>query len=201
MEAPLGRAVGNGNEVVESIETLKGRGPKDIEALSVRLAARMLVLAGLAADDAGAETRVRTALSSGAGLEKFREIIAAQGGDPRVIDDPKRLPQPSTVESWTATSTGVITGMDAEMVGRAAVVLGAGRDRADAPVDPAAGIDVLATVGTEVRRGDAVFRLACSDGRRVAGARTLLDRAVTYGEQAPAPAPLVLEMIDGRKVS
>jgi pyrimidine-nucleoside phosphorylase len=201
MDAPIGRAVGNANEVAEAIETLKGRGPRDVEALSVRLAARMLALAGLATDDAAAEARVRTALTTGAGLEKFRDIIAAQGGDPRVIDDAARLPQPSAVDTWTATSDGFVSEMDAEMVGRAAVALGAGRDRVDAPVDGAAGIDVLAPVGTRVRRGDPVFRLACSDSARVAGARTLLEHAVTYGDEAPPAAPLVLDEIDRRKVS
>jgi pyrimidine-nucleoside phosphorylase len=201
MDAPLGRAVGNANEVVESIETLKGRGPRDIEELSVRLAARMLVLAGIATDESAAEAKVRAALTSGAGLEKFRDIIAAQGGDPRVIDDPSRLPQPTQRETWVAQQDGIVTGMDAELVGRAAVALGAGRDRADAPVDPAAGIDVVATVGTHVRRGDAVFQLACQDAGRVDGARALLERAVTYGEQAPVPGPLVLDLIDRRKVS
>lgn len=201
MDAPLGRAVGNANEVIEAIDTLKGRGPKDVEALSVRLAARMLALAGLAGDDAAAEARVRTALTSGAGLEKFRDIIAAQGGDPRVIDDTARLPQPSSVDTWTATADGFVTGMDAEAVGRAAVALGAGRDRVDAPVDGAAGVDVLAPVGTQVKRGDPVFRLACSDAARMAGARTLLDRAVTYGHEAPPAAPLVLDEIDRREVS
>jgi len=201
MDAPLGGAVGNANEVVEAIETLKGRGPKDVEALSVKLAARMLLLAGLAGDDAAAETRVRTALTSGAGLEKFRDIIAAQGGDPRVIDDAARLPQPTSVDMWTATSDGFIREMDAEAVGRAAVALGAGRDRVDAPVDAAAGIDVLAPVGTPVKKGDPVFRLACSNAARVAGARTLLDNAVTYGDEVPPAAPLVLDEIDRRKVS
>jgi len=201
MDAPIGRAVGNANEVVEAIDTLKGNGPKDVEALSVRLTVRMLVLAGLANDDGAAEAMVRTALTSGGGLEKFRDIIAAQGGDPRVIDDPARLPQPTSVDTWTAASDGFVSGMDAEAVGRAAVALGAGRDRVDAPVDGAAGIDVLAPVGTRVKRGDPVFRLACSDAARMAGARTLLDGAVTYGDEAPPAAPLVLDEIDRRKVS
>lgn len=201
MDAPLGRAVGNANEVLEAIDTLKGHGPSDVETLSVRLTVRMLVLAGLAGNDAAAEARVRTALTSGAGLEKFRDIIAAQGGDPRVIDDAARLPQPSSVDMWTATGDGFVIEMDAEMVGRAAVALGAGRDRVDAPVDGAAGIDVLAPVGSRVTRGDPVFRLSCSDAARMAGARMLLDRAVTYGDAVPPARPLVLEEIDRRKVS
>ncbi len=92
MDAPLGRAVGNASEVIESLETLKGRGPADLESLSVTLAARMLVLAGVAADAADAECRVRAALASGAGLETFRRMIEHQGGDPAVVDDYTRLP-------------------------------------------------------------------------------------------------------------
>ena len=87
MDAPLGREIGNSNEVIESIETLKGRGPRDLETLSVLLAARMLVVAGVERDDQSAEARARDAIRSGAGVEKFREVIAHQGGDPRVVDD------------------------------------------------------------------------------------------------------------------
>src|SRR5262249_33548869 len=82
MDVPLGRAVGNSLEVIESLETLKGQGPADLEEVSVRLAARMVLLAGLADTEAAAEQRVRAALSSGQGLEKFRQVIEQQGGDP-----------------------------------------------------------------------------------------------------------------------
>ena len=198
MNVPLGRAVGNANEVVESIETLKGRGPRDIEDLSVRLTARMLCLAGIAADDAAAERQVRTALSSGAGLEKFRAIIQAQGGDARVIDDYARLPQPTVREPWLASADGVVTGMDAERIGRAAVALGAGRDRADAGVDGAAGIEITAPVGTSVRRGDPVVVLACRDRARLPAAQALLSDAIRIGGAAPDPGPMVIERIDAQ---
>src|SRR5262249_9726322 len=92
MDAPLGRAVGNALEVAESVATLRGQGPKDLEDLSVLLAARMVRLAVLAGDDAGAERKVRAAITSGAGLDKFRRIIERQGGDPLVVDYPERLP-------------------------------------------------------------------------------------------------------------
>jgi pyrimidine-nucleoside phosphorylase len=182
MDAPLGRAVGNANEVIESIETLKGRGPKDLEDLSVELAARMLVLAGLAADRADGDRRIRQAISSGAGLEKFRAIIAAQGGDPKVIDDYSRLPAARHREAWSAPRAGVVTRMDAELVGRAAVMLGAGRDRADADVDHAVGLDVDAPVGTRVSAGDPVITIACDDAARIAAARALLDQGIDIRE-------------------
>jgi pyrimidine-nucleoside phosphorylase len=197
MDVPLGRAVGNANEVVESIETLKGQGPPDVEELSVRFASRMLVLSGRAADEAAAERQVRQALTSGAGLEKFRAIVEAQGGDPRVVDDYNRLPQPAVRELWRAEQDGLVTDLEAESLGRAAVALGAGRDRVDAGVDPAAGLDVLATVGTPVRRGDPVLALFCQDASRLPAARALVSRAVTIGDRAPEPSPLVLEEIKG----
>jgi pyrimidine-nucleoside phosphorylase len=198
MNVPLGRAVGNANEVIESIETLKGRGPRDVEDLSVRLTARMLCLAGIAADDSAAERQVRTALSSGAGLEKFRAIIDAQGGDPRVIDDYSRLPQPAVREPWLAPADGVVTAMDAERVGRAAVALGAGRDRADAGVDGAAGIEIAAPIGTSVKRGDPVVVLACRDAARLPAAMALLADAIRIGGAAADSGPMVIERIDAQ---
>jgi pyrimidine-nucleoside phosphorylase len=195
MDAPLGRAVGNANEVVEAIETLKGRGPADVERLTLRLAVRMLVLARLASDDADAERRLRAALASGAALDRFRAIVEAQGGDPRVVDDYGRLPQPRASEVVTSARAGIVTAVDAELVGRAAVALGAGRDRADATVDPAAGIEVLASVGEPIEAGAPVFRIAAADRSRFGVARALLAEAVTIGTAGPAPSPLVLEVV------
>jgi pyrimidine-nucleoside phosphorylase len=201
MDAPLGRAVGNANEVIEAFETLKGRGPADVEALSVDLASRMLVVAGLSATAGDAETRIRRVLDSGEALEKFRAIIVAQGGDPRVVDDYSRLPAAPQVVPWTAPAAGIIAAMDAELVGRAAVALGAGRDRADSNVDPAAGIDIVARPGEAVEAGAPVFRLRTSRPSRLAEARTLLQRAVRVAADPPPPAPQILEVVDGRPAS
>jgi len=195
MSVPLGRAVGNANEVVESIETLKGHGPKDIETLSVTFAVRMLLLAGVETDEDVALRRVRAAIASGEGVEKFRAIIEAQGGDPRVIDDASRMPQPAAQDVFVASADGIVVDMDAELVGRAAVALGAGRDRVDASVDPAAGIRILAPVGTRVRRGDAILEMACHEASRMTAARALLTEAVRLGDEAPEAPPLVIDRI------
>jgi pyrimidine-nucleoside phosphorylase len=195
MEAPLGRAVGNSTEVIESIETLKGSGPADVERLSVLLAAGMVRLAGLAATDDEAEARVRAALASGAALDKFRAVIEAQGGDPAVIDDYARLPGGAAEARWCAPDTGIVTAIDAEAVGRASVALGAGRDRVDAAIDPAAGIDVLVPVGGSVRRGQAVFNLRGRTDAQFAAARGMLDHAVVVGERPPALRPLVIDRL------
>ena len=195
MDVPLGRAIGNANEVIESIETLKGRGPSDVEALSIAQAVRMVVLSGITTDDDEAERRVRRALSSGAALEKFRDVIEAQGGDPHVIDDYSRLPSAGVQETWNAPRTGLVTDMHAELVGRAAVVLGAGRDRVDASVDPAAGIEILVRPGGQVSAGEPVLVLTASDATRLAAARVLLDQAIAIGDTPPAPRPLVLDRL------
>ncbi len=198
MEAPLGRAIGNANEVIESIETLKGRGPRDLEHLSLRLASRMLVLSGVAADDTDADRRVRAALDTGAGLEKFRQMIAAQGGNPHVIDDYSLLPSAPREEVWTAPASGFVQALDAELLGRAAVALGAGRDRVDGSVDPGAGLDLRAPVGTPIERGAPVLMFRASSADRLAVARALIDQAITIGPVAPSIGPLVLERVDGR---
>ena len=195
MDAPLGREVGNASEVIESIETLKGSGPAELEQLSVLLAARMLVVAGVASDDADAETRVRAAIASGTGVEKLRQIIEHQGGDPRVIDDYARLPSAPDVEVVTAPRSGFVTGLEAENVGRAAVALGAGRERLEDVIDHGVGITVVAAPGTEVRSGDAVLQIRHRGGRGLEVARTLLRQAVQIGDVAPATQPIVVDRV------
>jgi pyrimidine-nucleoside phosphorylase len=198
MDAPLGRAVGNALEIIESIETLKGRGPAALEALSVELAARMVVMSGIDADLPRATTRVRKALSSGAGLEKFREIIANQGGDPQVIDDYGRLPAAPDTDVMAAERDGVVVAMRAEGVGRAAVGLGAGRDTLDAVIDPAVGFTIVAPVGTRVKAGDPIIEIHHRNGLGLADARRLLGTAIEIGDTLVPALPLVLDRIAGR---
>ena len=195
MDAPLGRMVGNSLEVIESIETLKGNGPDDLESLSVLLAARMLIAAGLERDEMGAEQRIRDAIRSGSGLEKFRAIVENQGGDPRVVDDYRRLPAASDRLDVPATTAGHVTALQAELIGRAAVCLGAGRAKLDDVVDPGVGIEVLAPIGTAVEKGQPVLRVHHRGGRGLDDARDLLDRAIDIANGAAPRQPLVLERI------
>ncbi|MGH9158987.1 MAG: thymidine phosphorylase [Vicinamibacteraceae bacterium] len=192
MDAPLGRTIGNALEVIESIETLKGRGPADLEELSVRLAARMLCLADAAPDETAAVAAVRTALASGAGLEKLRDIVRWQGGDPSVIDDYARLPTASQRHVVRAPRSGIVTRLDAERLGRASMTLGAGRDRVDAPIDPAAGIVLAVTIGDAVDAGSVLLELHYTDPQRLSQALPLVDEALTVGEVAAPRQALVL---------
>jgi pyrimidine-nucleoside phosphorylase len=198
MDEPLGLAVGNALEIVESIETLKGRGPAALEALSVELAARMLVLSGIEPDLPRAESRIRGAITSGAGLEKFRQIVANQGGDPRVLDDYSRLPVAPDRDIITASRDGFVAAMRAEAVGRAAVALGAGRDRLDAVIDPAVGFMVAAPVGTRVKKGDPVLEIHHRQGRGLPEARALLSAAIDISDTPADTRPLILDRIQRR---
>jgi len=199
MDAPLGRAVGNALEIIECVETLKGNGPKDVEALSVELAARMLVVSGIEADGARAEARVRAAIADGRGVAKLKQIVENQGGDPRAIDDYSRMPSAPDRDRVTAAQDGVVVSIDAELVGRAAVVLGAGRDRLDAEIDPAVGMMIRADPGSRVRAGDAVIDIHHRNGRGLAEARSLLAGAIEIADSAGPSRPLILDRIHSIK--
>ncbi len=199
MDSPLGRAVGNAIEVIESIEPLKGRGPRDLEDLSVRLAARMLVLSGMTSDDADAERCVRVALTSGAGVEAFRGIIDEQGGDPRVIDDYRLLPAAASRVDVLAPRDGYLAGLDAELVGRSAVTLGAGRERVDSVIDPGVGIDIRAAVGAAVRAGEPIMTVSYTDQARLDQARVLLENAIQIADAPPAVVPVIREVVRSSK--
>jgi pyrimidine-nucleoside phosphorylase len=192
MESPLGSAVGNALEVIECLEVLKGRGPADLIDVSLELTARMLIVGGVATDREDADRRLRDAIGSGSGLERFRQIIEAQGGDPAVVDDYSRLPHVANRHLVAADRSGFVTRLDAELVGRASVALGAGRDRVEDPVDPAVGILVCAKPGDPVRAGDPVLEIQYRDSARLATALALAERAVTIGDAAPAQRALIV---------
>src|SRR2546429_667335 len=154
MDAPLGFAVGNAVEVAESIEVLRGRGPDDVRELTLQLGIEMLLLGEAAPDAPTARRRLEAALADGSALRRFAQIVAAQGGDARVVEDPRRLPRPSAVREVRVERGGVLAALDAEQVGLAAGELGAGRTRKEDRVDPAAGGLLRKRRGDEGRAGE-----------------------------------------------
>jgi pyrimidine-nucleoside phosphorylase len=152
MDQPLGRAIGNSLEVIEALETLKGNGPEDFNALCRELAARMLAIGNAASDLEGARTLYDRLIESGAGLEKMEEIIEMQGGDRRVIDDYTLLPGARNTRAVHAKAEGQVHSIDTEALGRASMLLGAGRVRLDSEIDRGVGLTVHARIGAVVDR-------------------------------------------------
>jgi pyrimidine-nucleoside phosphorylase len=195
MDVPLGHTIGNSLDVIESVATLKGNGPKDLEDLSVLLAARMVRLAGLATSDRDAEAKVRKALKSGAGLEKFRQIVEFQGGEPRIVDDYSWLPIAPHRTTINADRAGFVTDLHAEKIGIGAMLLGAGRSSAEAHIDHSVGILIRAHVGEQVKPGDAILEVHFRDESSLAMAMPVLSEAVKIGDEKPAEKKLMLEEV------
>jgi pyrimidine-nucleoside phosphorylase/thymidine phosphorylase len=159
MSQPLGRAVGNALEVAESLEILRGGGPPDVRALTVELGAEMLLLGERAMSLADARSAIEGAIADGRGLATFRRIVEAQGGDPRAVDDPGRLPRSTALRDVPAPAAGVVQAIDAEGLGLAAMALGAGRVRVEDRIDPAAGLVLHKKIGDHVDRGEPLCTL------------------------------------------
>jgi thymidine phosphorylase len=152
----------------------------------------MIALSGAAPDLARAEECAADALASGAALHKLREMIAAQGGDARVVDDPGRLPAAPRRARLAAARDGVVQGLDAGAIGRAAVLLGAGRSRVDERVDPAVGVVVLRAPGERVRKGEAVLEMHYRHDRSLAEAMNVCAGAIAVADEPPPATRLVL---------
>ena len=164
MDQPLGCAVGNSLEVAEAIATLRGDGPPDLLALTRLAGAEMLLLGGKARDRAAALARIDRAIADGSGLAKLRELVAAQGGDVRMVDDPARLPHAPHVETLRAPRAGYVRAVAADAVGQASVRLGAGRQKKGEPIDHRTGVILAAKIGARVER-DAPFAQVHHAGR------------------------------------
>ena len=196
MNEPTGLRVGNSLEIEESIQTLRGNGPKDLRDLSVELAAWMLWLSGVSPDLAAARQRILTALASGVGLEIFRRVIEAQGGDPRVCDDPRLLPRAAKRHELRTESKGFLSRAACRVIGEASMLLGAGRDTVSDKVDPAVGIVLGQKVGDGVDRGDVLATLHYNDDARLEQAVAHLSGAFVVTSAKPQRPPVVLKVIE-----
>ncbi len=190
MDRPLGRTMGNALEIAESLECLRGGGPADLRALVCACGGAMLADAGVVADAAEGERRVARALDDGSGLERFRAVVAGQGGDPRVVDDPGLLDAAPDREVFAAPADGHLAYADVRALGWAVVALGGGREQLQDAIDPAVGLVALRAAGEEVRRGEPLFEIHHRAGRGLERARELLAGAVRVGPPFE-PAPLV----------
>jgi pyrimidine-nucleoside phosphorylase len=195
MNQPLGQAVGNALEVEEAIATLRDQGPADFTEHCMVIASQLLVLGRKAKDIEAARDLLHNLIESGAALHQFRRWIEAQGGDPSVADDPRRMPQAKVVRDVPAPRTGVMAGIDALEVGLTAVMLGAGREKKGDPVNHSVGIVLGPKVGDEVATNDRLFTLHTASVDDFEAARRRLLNAYTWSDDPVQPPPLVHQII------
>lgn len=191
MDRPLGRACGNALEVEEAIHALRGEGPPDLMQVTYALGAEMLVLGGVAPNADHARRKMEVAISNGRAAEMFQRIIAAQGGDPSVVDDPSRLPQAREVEIYSAPRGGVVARVEPRAVGRGVIALGGGRTRMEDAVDPSVGFVIRARPGDVVRLGEPLATIFARDEAGIAAGMASLAEAFVIADEAEPPLPLV----------
>jgi pyrimidine-nucleoside phosphorylase len=198
MDAPLGRAVGNALEVKEAIATLRGEGPADLREVVLTSGAEMLVYARKARTREAGRALLEKRIADGTGLAKLRELVAAQGGDASMVDDPSRLPRARRVATLRAERSAYVAGIDAAAIGLAAVRLGAGREKKGAPIDHATGIVLDAKVGDRVAKGEPYAEVHLGDRPGDVEAGDLVRRAFSWrASRVPRPK-LVLGRIASR---
>jgi pyrimidine-nucleoside phosphorylase len=191
MNQPLGRAVGNSIEVIEAFETLKDRGPDDFKQLCRELSAEMLLLGAAASTLEEGRYQFDRLIASGAALDKMREIIESQAGDARVIDNYALLPGSRSKREVRAGSTGFVSRIDTEQIGRASMLLGAGRVRLDSPIDYGVGIVVNARIGDEVASGSVIATIHYNESQAADEAEDLVVRAYAIEAERNSPPALI----------
>jgi pyrimidine-nucleoside phosphorylase len=191
MNQPLGRAVGNSLELIEAFETLKGRGPDDFNTLCRELASEMFVLGNAAPDTARGRQLYDKVIASGAGVEKMRDIIRAQGGDPLAIDDYSLLPRAANEQQLLSSESGYVQAIDTEAIGHASMLLGAGRARLDTPIDLGVGLTVHAKLGDKVERNSPLVTIHFEDPARAEEAASDIRDAYTIGPEQITPPDLI----------
>jgi pyrimidine-nucleoside phosphorylase len=191
MDRPLGRACGNALELEEAINALHGEGPPDLMRVTYALGAEMLVLGGLAASRDAARRAMEVAISSGRAADKFREVIAAQGGDPAVVDDPSMLPQAVCCELYFAPNAGFVASVDPRRVGFGVIELGGGRKKPKDLIDHSVGFVIAARPGDLVREGEPLATIMARDEAGIAAGRRALEEAIVVADEADFPLPLI----------
>lgn len=200
MEQPLGRAVGNAIEVREAIDTLRGEGPADLLEICLALGANMLLLGGGADSIDSAREKLVQTIEDGSALAKLRELVAAQGGDARAVDDPGLLPGAKHLMDLKSPSAGYVDRLVAEEVGIASMMLGAGRETKDSTIDMGAGILLHRKVGEPVREGEALATLYTNYPARMEEAHARLLAAYSLSPAPPEGRPLIFGRVSAQGV-
>jgi pyrimidine-nucleoside phosphorylase len=197
MDQPLGNMIGNALEVVEVIDILHGKGPEDLRQLCIEVAAWMLHLGGVAKTVTEGKTLSEKLIDSGQALERFKQMVELEGGDPRTIDDPKKLPQAQHTTILTSAKSGYIASLQCEQIGTACVILGGGREKKEDSVDPSVGIVLHKKVGDAVSAGEPLATIHYNSESRAENARRLLEQSFQSADSAPREKrPLIHRVIE-----
>ncbi len=196
MGQPLGNAIGNAIEVQEAVEILRGEHPGDLKTVSFALASQMLIASEVCSSEDEAMAKLDQALTSGAGLERLRKMIAAQGGDTGVCDDTSRLPQANEIVELRAEESGYLGSMDTESIGISALLLGAGRMTKEQEIDPAVGIWLEKRVGDRVEKGDLLARFHVNDRTNLEESLSRFRSALRIGPEEAESSPLIYTKIE-----
>ena len=197
MDQPLGTMIGNALEVIEVVDVLRGGGPQDLRDLCLELAAWMLHLGGVSKTVAEGKKESAKLLASGKALDRFRQMVELQGGDPRVVDDLKGLPQARHSREVLSAKNGYIASLQCEQVGTACVILGGGRERKEDSVDPAVGIVLHRKVGDRVAAGEPIATIYYNSGSRVERAQQLLEESCGISDSPPSEKRLLIHRVIG----
>ena len=196
MDQPLGKAVGNSLEVIEAIDTLKGNGPKDLEDICLHLGAHMLLLSKkVGTIDEGLQ-RLRDVMESGEGLEKLKELVKNQGGDPSYVDDTSKFKKADIVKEVVSEHEGYVCSIKTDEIGRASLVLGAGRENKESEIDLSVGLIVEKKRGDYVRKGDALAVVHSSSAEKFEEASRIIRAAYSLSEVRPADEKLIKGIVD-----
>jgi pyrimidine-nucleoside phosphorylase len=197
MNQPLGRMAGHANEVAECIEVLSGGGPADLIQLSIELAAWMFFLGDRTKSVGDGRLLAETMIATGQAKEKFRQGIRLQGGDERVVDDPRLLPQARSRTEVASPSTGFITATNCEQLGTALATLGGGREKKEDTIDHAVGLEFHKRIGDGVEKGEPLATIHYNSGAKLAEAQSLIAASYEIGEAAPGEKPPLIRRILG----
>ena len=194
MSQPLGREVGNANEVKESIDVLKGKGAKDLTTVALTIASYMTVLGGAFADLDKAYSELEQAVKSGKAIEKLKQLIKVQGGNPAVIDRPEQLPQAKYHVAVKSPESGYVTAINAESIGVSAMLLGAGRKKKEDRIDYSAGLTMVKKIGDKVNTGDTICLLH-TNLEEHGDAEAMVRSAYSFGAIEPGRINYIHEII------
>ncbi len=195
MSQPLGYAVGNALEIMEVSQTLQNAGPADLTRLSLELAARMIFLGKITKTLDEARELAQSKLLDGSGYRKFKDVIAAQGGNPQVLDRFELLPNATGAQEITTARGGYISGIDAELIGQASSLIGAGRNTKEDSIDPAVGVILEVKVGQKIDSGSILCRLYHTSDEHLEEAAELVEDAFKISQQPVEERELILEVV------